>query len=242
MFQIIEIVSKMIYIPVRFSGLIKEVLEAIVDLSDPIDIPSDLIMDGKLEDSHSSYKGKIFDYGEFGNVLQSMPISSTLFMAIELTLVSISLISVNLNDTFKKAKWNKIGLIFSNLQLSFIESSIIDLQFYSMLNIIIYPKLTTKNIWNTVSFIIAIYILLSLVYKYVSGFHKVSQIIKSQSTQKATKIAKNMPDIMIELSFDGLKYHNSIDKIKDGDCDKMPSKKIIKHLSIAINFNIFFRF
>jgi hypothetical protein len=69
---------------VEFSGIIKEVLEAIAELGDPIDVPPELIMKGSLEDSHSGYKGKIFNYGEYGNALQSMPFSSSFYILLEL--------------------------------------------------------------------------------------------------------------------------------------------------------------
>jgi hypothetical protein len=69
MFQIIEILSKLIYLPIIFSGSLQTLLYSIAELSDPINISPNLIFEGSLESSHSSYKGKIFKFGEYGNIL-----------------------------------------------------------------------------------------------------------------------------------------------------------------------------
>jgi hypothetical protein len=69
LFQIVEILSKMIFLPVVYPEKINSVLSAIADLSDPIELPSDFLIKGSLEQSHPTFKGKIFKFGEFGNIL-----------------------------------------------------------------------------------------------------------------------------------------------------------------------------
>ena len=83
----IEILSKLIYLPVIFSGKVDTVLQAIAELGDPIEISPNILIDPKQEDGYMNYKGKIFQFGEYANILQSMPISTTLYMLIELILL-----------------------------------------------------------------------------------------------------------------------------------------------------------
>jgi hypothetical protein len=62
MFQVIEIFSKLIYLPVRFSGPLQKVLNSICGLSDPLQISPTLLIDGELDVSYNKYKGKIYRY------------------------------------------------------------------------------------------------------------------------------------------------------------------------------------
>jgi hypothetical protein len=93
MIQVIEILSKLIYLPAKFSGMLQEVLYTIALLSDPIDIPPTLILKGSFKNSHSSFKGKIFKFKEYGNIFQSMPVSVLIFLTIDLILVIFNLFS-----------------------------------------------------------------------------------------------------------------------------------------------------
>lgn len=90
MFQVIEIMGKLIYIPVYFRGQLNDILEGINHLGDPIDIPSDIWMKGSLLESHHSFRGKIYKNEEFGNILQAMPISSVAFLLLEIIIFILS--------------------------------------------------------------------------------------------------------------------------------------------------------
>jgi hypothetical protein len=137
MFQIIEVLSKLLYMPVKFSGKIEGMLNNIAELSDPIDIPPELIMKGSLEDSHTNYKGKIFKFEEYGNILQSMPISTIFFILLEI-------LSLSLRCCYKKepssTKTKKALNIVTSVQLFFLEAQVIDFWFTCLLNITIYPS------------------------------------------------------------------------------------------------------
>lgn len=52
-------------------------------VSDPVDISPNLYMDGEQIESFSGYKGKIFWFGEYGNLLQSLPISALVFLLLD---------------------------------------------------------------------------------------------------------------------------------------------------------------
>lgn len=92
MFQIIEIMGKLIYIPVYFRGQLNDILEGINQLGDPVDIPSNTLMKGSLLESHHSFRGKIYLNEEFGNILQSMPISTIVFLLLETVIFVLNII------------------------------------------------------------------------------------------------------------------------------------------------------
>jgi hypothetical protein len=54
-------------------------------------------LDGELHESHNSFKGKIFKFDEFGNILQAMPVQAPLFIFLDLLVMVIAYFS-----TFKK--------------------------------------------------------------------------------------------------------------------------------------------
>ena len=69
LFQIVEILGKLIFVPVYYSGLILDILTGVYNLSDAVDISPEMITDGKYEDSIAGYMGKITFYEEYGNIL-----------------------------------------------------------------------------------------------------------------------------------------------------------------------------
>jgi hypothetical protein len=129
--------------------------------------------------------------------------------------------------------------------MTFIESGIIEIQFYSMLNIAIYPKFSNKTTWNSISFYVSIYILMSMVYKYLNIFTQVRKIIR-KLPQKDRKIP-NIPSIFLDIGFDGLKYSKFVrtPKTKKSDqnnkLDHKIDKNIVKHLLITTKLNMLFR-
>lgn len=94
MFQIIEILGKLIYIPVYFSGELNDILEGVNKLADPIEIPPDLIMKGNLKESHTTFRGKIYENGEYGRILQAMPVSVLIFILLEITILILKILTI----------------------------------------------------------------------------------------------------------------------------------------------------
>jgi hypothetical protein len=160
LFQIIEILSKLIYLPVTFSGTLRDILHTIAKLGDPIYISPNLIMKGSLAESHSNYKGKIFEFEEYGNILQSQPITTPVFIFLEILLQLLALI---------KAK-KKYRDYVKNMQVLMIELSITDMSFYAMLNLSTFTGFSEITLPKLVSYAMAICILSRIVWVYFGVF------------------------------------------------------------------------
>lgn len=131
----------------------------------------------------------------------------------------------------------------------FIETSIIDFWFYALLNITLYPRISNKNLINTTSFIIAIYILLTTIYKYLASFLQAKMFLEGAHQYNASGVQ----DFIVDISFDGLHYSQLIrisnrefKKPKSEQKKNIPLKKLtnqeIEHLKHTIFFNLLFRF
>lgn len=183
MFQVVELLAKLIYLPIKFSGKINSILMAISELGDPIEISPQLIMKGSLEDSHTNYKGKIFAGEEYGNVLQSMPISTSFFILTEILMIFLSLIGPNSSQK-RKNGCNKAIRFINTVQMFILEANVIEIWFYCLLNLVIFPRLSSKNLWNGISFLLALYILISTIYKFLTIFVEVRSIISKMEQGK----------------------------------------------------------
>lgn len=194
MFQIIEILAKLIYLPVKFSGKIQGMLEAIAELGDPIDIPEDIFMNGGVLESHVNFKGKIVNYEEYGNILQSMPVSTAIYLILEFVIVFAG-----------SWNWPRLTRTVFAVQLFFVETSVIEFLFYTLLNVTIYPRITEKTLMSTVSFVISLYILVTITLKYYLSFAK----MKSTLRRLTFCSAKALEDIQVEIGFEGL-FHGKV--------------------------------
>lgn len=91
LFQIIEILAKLFFLPIIFSGKMDSILSAIAHLGDPIEVSPHILVSGELQDGYMNYKGKIFKFQEFANILQSTPFSTSFYMLSELVLLITSI-------------------------------------------------------------------------------------------------------------------------------------------------------
>lgn len=200
LFQIIEILSKFIYVPVVFSGKMESFLNSISGLTGPIEISSEIFIHGKVQDGYMNYKGKIFKAGEYANILQSMPISTTFYIFLEFFLLIISwTCQKKLNS--RKSRVTKLKRLVSYFQIFFIETNIIDFWFYALLNITLFPRISEQNFQNTIAFVLAIYILLSSLYKYMNSYFEMKFFLEKISHS----ISYSVDNFILDIGFDGLK-------------------------------------
>lgn len=205
LFQVIEILSKFVYIPVVYSGKIKSFLISISGMAGPIEINPEIFIEGKVQDGYMNYKGKIFNSGEYANILQSMPISISFYLFLELILLILSCIYI------KKGKSRKSGVssfkkLVLSMQIFFIEANIIDFWFSALLNITVSPRISPHSFQSTVAFFVSSYILTSILYKYINIFLKVKQLLEKNSQS----YSKGVDDFTIEIGFEGLKSSSLI--------------------------------
>lgn len=241
-FQVIEILAKLFYLPVVFSGNMDTILSAISELGDPIEISPNILISDKLEDGYMNYKGKIFKFEEFANILQSMPISTSFYMLLELVL----LIS-NSMKCFNKGK--RVYQLVSSIRIFFIEISVIDLWFYAILNITLYPRISNKNLLSTTSFVIALYILFTTIYQYMNSFFQAKLFLERGTRQNLLGVE----DHIVNISFEGLRHiqlirisNRELKKPKPEQEEIISLKSLhdsdITHLKRIIIFNFLFRF
>lgn len=141
LFQVIEILSKFVYIPVVYSGKMESFLNSISGLTGPIEISPEIFIQEEVQDGYMNYKGKIFNFGEYANILQSMPISVSFYIFLELVLLVIFCTCKN-QLKYKQSKTTKLRRLVSSLQIFFIEANIIDFWFYALLNITLFPRIS----------------------------------------------------------------------------------------------------
>ena len=61
------------------------------------------------------------------------------------------------------------------------EANVIEFWFYSILNLTVYPNMSDKTLWNTLSFAVAFYILCSSTYNYGLTFLSARSAISQMS-------------------------------------------------------------
>jgi hypothetical protein len=162
LFQIIEILGKLIFVPVHYSGVLLEVLLAVYHIGDPIDISSELLTPGKYQDSIAGYMGKITFYEEYGNLLQAMPLVVGLFLLITLIKLIVGLVRNTTSGSIEKTK----GLL-KRLSLLFLEVKLVDVSFYIVLNIFVFHKFSKYGIARILSFLASSVVLALLSNEYV---------------------------------------------------------------------------
>ena len=69
MFQVVEILSKLIYFPVVFEDRTEKLLFALHNLVEPIDVPEDIIVSEPYEDSVVGFNRKLSIYEERNHIL-----------------------------------------------------------------------------------------------------------------------------------------------------------------------------
>lgn len=77
MFQIIEVLGKLLYLPIYFQGILLQVLYAVEQLSSLVTLPPNLILKSQ-DPNKSKYQMKFTIYKNQENVFQSEMISSLL--------------------------------------------------------------------------------------------------------------------------------------------------------------------
>jgi hypothetical protein len=162
LFQVIEILGKLIFIPVHYTGLILDVLLGVYNLSDPIDISPQFLTKGKYEDSIAGYMGKITFYEEYGNILQAMPVVVGLYLLFS----ALNLILQVLSYHVKGQSLVKAQMMAKRLSILFLEMNLVDISFYLVLNIFVYHKFTDTKFTQVLSFTTAWLILGTLCYEY----------------------------------------------------------------------------
>lgn len=211
LFQVIEVLGKLMYIPVHFSGELNDILEGVNDLADPIEIPPELLMKGSLIKSHTSFRGKILENEEYGYILQSMPVSVLIFILFEIAITILQIQSAKKSNQLQpkvyeletvfeeppKLKWysrEKLLVSLMNSRLSFIESILGDIFFYTSINLSNYSKSTSKlNLINLINFIASSALVLRSMQLYSQVYFKV----KSEKFESLSEVEK-------DLAFDGL--------------------------------------
>jgi hypothetical protein len=167
-----------------------------------------------------------------------MPVSATIYMALELVLVALSMLSLK---TSKNC--SKMVKFFSSTQMFLLEANVIEFWFYAALNVTIYPQMSDKTVANTTSFVIALYILLSSIWKYSVAFLKVYTAIGEMNSGT---FAQPLREIDLDIALDGLKSKSLIGAnnklmIKK-QTEKYPiSDKVRYKLMNTVNLNLLFR-
>jgi hypothetical protein len=198
MFQIIELLSKLIFVPVYYTGLILDMMVSIYLLGDPIDVSSNLIMPGIFEESLGGWMGKITFYEEWGNILQAMPIISALFVFFTIINVGFRVLSALTHSK----KYTKVIDISHKLAFTFMELNLIDIVFYATLNLFSFHKKTHTSTWTKISFLCAFLSYFEIVYNYTKIFvNKMNVSVLSDLEREVLeeglnkKVFKEIPEI-----------------------------------------------
>ena len=159
--QMIDALSLMAYLPTKLTSGLEYFLAGINNISDPIDISPQLIVKSEVQESYTSYRGKIELDQKPVMILQSQPISSLVFVALEMTALVFRLI---LNRRYpdqklknaleQKRPWytlESLHRILQNQKYMFIESRLVDIAFNATLNMTCFyqaPKITLTSIFS----------------------------------------------------------------------------------------------
>jgi hypothetical protein len=68
-FQLIEILAKLVFFPVFYSGILKDVLYVIYKMGDPFDLDPQTLLSYSVDLNISSNRGKITLFEEYSNIL-----------------------------------------------------------------------------------------------------------------------------------------------------------------------------
>ena len=91
LFQIIEILCKLLYLPVIYESTMRSFLVILNDMADPLGLPEDIFVKETFLESIKYFNRKISVYEERTIFLQSFP---TTCMTIVLVLVALGMISL----------------------------------------------------------------------------------------------------------------------------------------------------
>jgi len=164
-----------------------------------------------------------------------MPVSSLIYLFIELIRMIISMVK----SSFGIKKLKKFKKLLSNLQFFFMEASIIELWFYTTLNLTSYPGISEKNRNNSICYLVSFYIIISSILKYLFLFHKAKTFLKEGKSQEKLEM------LVIDIGLDGLKFgrlvKTKMEENEKGNFVTLP-KKICHHLNSTMNLNILFKF
>jgi len=162
-----------------------------------------------LIDSHSGFRGKIFKFEEFGNLLQSMPVSSLLIVFLDVIVIIFGLIfkirgwlrkkniekqeiSIEEDEEEEEKKEPKLDRLYNWLlgfRLSIIEMNITDFSLNVVLNLSIFPKYSEITEYRKYSFILSVYILSRCVFTYLRLWYLAQTVcfIDNINPEKITK-------------------------------------------------------
>lgn len=129
LFQVIEILSKFVYLPVWYKGLLLEILYSFSQVGEMISASSETL--AKKEDFTEGLKfrywSKLTIYGEYHNILHAQPVSSMVIIL----LLCLKLLWKGFNLVKLDCKFFKCGQRYIDYFYSLvIELAFIDLSFY----------------------------------------------------------------------------------------------------------------
>lgn len=173
----------MTYLPTKLTKGLEGFLAGISQISDPIHISPQLLIKTDVPRTYSGFRGKIESDQRPVLILQSMPISSLVFFALEVLVYILRKVitsrqpNLKLVDILKEKKpWYKLESLYKiaeNQRYMFIESRLIDIAFNATLNLTYFWQTSNFSVSSILSFLVAVLMFLRLVYQYTSLIQKV---------------------------------------------------------------------
>jgi hypothetical protein len=141
-FQLIEILAKLVFVPVFFTGILKDVLYVIYKMGDPFDLDPQTLIDYPVDFNISSNRGKITLFEEYSNILQSFPLMSLILLIVILGEAAATILEIFIptNKFLKKS-----SRVLTSLVYSLIEMNLVDYVFYATYNIHQAPRNTEHD-------------------------------------------------------------------------------------------------
>ena len=159
--QMIDALSLVLYLPTKLTRGLDQFLAGISKIGDPIDISPQLLLKSEVRESYTRYRGKIEADLKPVLILQSQPVSSLFYVALEAAVWLLYFIlskrypSLKLNQVLKEKKpWYKLESLYSileNQRYMLIESRLVDIAFNATLNMACFyqsPKFTVTALLN----------------------------------------------------------------------------------------------
>lgn len=134
-FQLIEILAKLVFMPVFFSDILKDVLYVIYKMGDPFDLDSNALIDYPIDKNISSNRGKITLFEEYSNILQAFPLMSLVLFIVLISEGLIKLIRFTVPGLRQRKFFKIIVSCINMLVYLLIEMNLVDYVFYSAYNI-----------------------------------------------------------------------------------------------------------
>jgi hypothetical protein len=128
--------GKLVFIPVFYTGLMKDILYVIYKMGDPFDLDPQDLVNLPIDYNISSNRGKITLFEEYSNILQSFPLMSLILFIVLCAEGLVHTLEYTFNKKFAKSRVvQKVKNWIKILVYLLIEMNLVDYVFYASYNI-----------------------------------------------------------------------------------------------------------